>query len=1055
MLAKRLGRWLAFLGALLTLTRTLTLEPWQTEELITTYIYDGANRLIETIDPAGERTRTVYNDVGKPTSTFDKLDRETRYIYDTHGNLVQTIYPADTSDVGVAERTVYDAQNRPFIKQERALISWDDPYGTTAGNGTRTVYDALGRVIRTERLSNLQVSVTKDELTDEITAQVMGQPTIVSSTSTIYDPAGRVLASFDARGYATFYGYDEAGRRTHVTNALGQVTAFGFDQNGNQTSFTDALGRTTDYEHDKLNRRTATIFPLLSGQSTRTTLLTLYDQLGRRVAETNQDSIITRFGYDGLGRLTVVTNADGTLDRIETRYAYDELGNLLEQKDALGRKTKFLYDKLGRRIRRTLPEGQTELSFYDAVGNRTIHTNFNHEQVLEFQYDTFGRLRKKFQDGHEETPLAEFTYNLNGQRLTMKDPSTGAGQTSYEYYPDNRLKKKTVANGLMFQGPGAYQFQYTYDLNGNLTSLIAGTHQVHYQWDALNRLTNVVDEGLYPGRKNTSYQYDAVGNLQGYEYPNLVATTYDYDELNRLEEMAVTKGGDARASFDYDLLKSGHRKNLTEVVNGLGRHVQYGYDPLYRLVGETNANAWPQPWYPMPEVFYDEQPGYSDSAGYDQVGNRRKRTVPFPWDELDTRTYSYNGNDWLDDHTYDANGNTRQVDAVPGQMDEYDLDNRLVKRTTATAIIELAYDGDGNRVRKVLKTSGGSLLKTICYLVDDRNLTGYAQVLEEAVFDSIDQSLPAENRRYTHGHDVISQRQSSGAVHFYGYDGHGTVRFLASQSGTISDTYTYDAYGLLTASIGLTPNNYLFAGEHFESGLGLYYNRARYLNPNPGRFWTMDTFEGFQSDVGSLHDYLYAHVDPVNRLDPSGHTDFIQMLATTKVGATIIAMGGTAVALASRNASTILRGTARAAEVAQRVIASGGDIVAWEERVVRVTQSGMQMLGRFKLDMIVRLPGKTVNTMIESKGAPWDLFFKNTTGWNNFIANLTRQSNTFGQASQSASGVTIQERVIYFTSQAPQGAEKAVQQIKAALGNNYQTVLWGEKALEEFLGGGP
>jgi hypothetical protein len=43
--------------------------------------------------------------------------------------------------------------------------------------------------------------------------------------------------------------------------------------------------------------------------------------------------------------------------------------------------------------------------------------------------------------------------------------------------------------------------------------------------------------------------------------------------------------------------------------------------------------------------------------------------------------------------------------------------------------------------------------------------------------------------------------------------------------------------------------------------------------------------------------------------------------------------------------------------------------------------------------------------------------------------------------------------MIYFTSRAPQGAERAVQQIQAALANNYQGVLWGEKMLEEFLSG--
>ena len=47
--------------------------------------------------------------------------------------------------------------------------------------------------------------------------------------------------------------------------------------------------------------------------------------------------------------------------------------------------------------------------------------------------------------------------------------------------------------------------------------------------------------------------------------------------------------------------------------------------------------------------------------------------------------------------------------------------------------------------------------------------------------------------------------------------------------------------------------------------------RARYLNPNTGRFWSMDSFEGNNEDPLSLHKYLYCHGNPVNGFDPSGH----------------------------------------------------------------------------------------------------------------------------------------------------------------------------------------
>jgi len=188
------------------------------------------------------------------------------------------------------------------------------------------------------------------------------------------------------------------------------------------------------------------------------------------------------------------------------------------------------------------------------------------------------------------------------------------------------------------------------------------------------------------------------------------------------------------------------------------------------------------------------------------------------------------------------------------------------------------YDGDGNRVSK---TVGGV---TTCYLVDDRNPSGYPQVMEEYYIINVNYQFELLlNRVYNYGLALISQQQFNtnsylpSTLFYYGYDGHGSVRFLTDTNGSITDTYTYDAYGTLISKTFTgsqpAPNNYLYAGQQYDPDLGLYYNRARYLNPNAGRFWTMDTFAGNNEDPLSLHKYLYCHDNPVNGIDPSGHDD--------------------------------------------------------------------------------------------------------------------------------------------------------------------------------------
>jgi len=83
-------------------------------------------------------------------------------------------------------------------------------------------------------------------------------------------------------------------------------------------------------------------------------------------------------------------------------------------------------------------------------------------------------------------------------------------------------------------------------------------------------------------------------------------------------------------------------------------------------------------------------------------------------------------------------------------------------------------------------------------------------------------------------------------------------------------TYDYDAFGILLHSTGTAPNNYLYSGEQFDPDLGLYYNRARYLNVGTGRFWTLDTIKENAFDPRSLHLYVFSNGDPVNGIDPSG-----------------------------------------------------------------------------------------------------------------------------------------------------------------------------------------
>ena len=106
-------------------------------------------------------------------------------------------------------------------------------------------------------------------------------------------------------------------------------------------------------------------------------------------------------------------------------------------------------------------------------------------------------------------------------------------------------------------------------------------------------------------------------------------------------------------------------------------------------------------------------------------------------------------------------------------------------------------------------------------------------------------------------------------------DGHGSVTALVENS-KITDTYTYDSYGIILKKTGDTDNDYLYTGEQYNESTGLYYLRARYMSPETGTFTTMDTYAGTLDNPVSLHKYLYANGNPVMYTDPTGNFSLME-----------------------------------------------------------------------------------------------------------------------------------------------------------------------------------
>jgi RHS repeat-associated protein len=806
------------------------------EGALTRFEVDALGHVIRQVDPLGTETLSERDAFGRETRRTTHRTTpggvETlvwTYTWDDRGLLTGVTEP----DGGTAHNTydelgkLQESVDRLGRKTDHTYDAQGHPTGTAYPDGTREAwaYDAEGRLLTaTDRAG--RITRYERDGAGRLTRTVYPDGAAVARS---YDAAGQLILLTDARGGETRFEYDAAGERTRIVDALGRAIAFAYDENHNEVAVTLPGGETTHAEYDAAGRLVRRVFPDGTSQTVA------YDRAGRRVAATDAAGRTTRFGLDALGRLAAVTDPLGQT----TRFDYDEMGNRTAQTDAAGHVTRFEHDRLGRLTRRVLPLGAAESLAYDAMGNLVRRTGFD-GAVTTYTYDAADRLIGR---GQPDGSAIAWTYTPTGRRATVTD---GRGTTAYAYDGRDRLVSLT--------DPAGRSLTYAYDAAGNRTSLsvqVGGqAATTAYAYDVLGRLQSVTDALGRP----YAFEYDANGNRAALRYPNGVETTYAYDALQRLTQLATRSGGGVLQSYDYTLSAVGSRTRVRE-QDGTVRDFEYDADS--RLTAETVTSG--------------AGAVHRDAFFYDAVGNRLRldRTglaggplsVASTYDERDRLLTAGDAG-----YTWDEEGRLTGRSGPAGATFSWGPEQTLTRVTLADGTVEAhTYDADGNRVRtEVIPPSGPHQVTD--FLIDP---TGpLPQVVAEIGGDG---TLEAT---YVRGGgellSVIRPGGGPGAGRFYHADGLGSIRRLTDESGAVTDTYELSAFGELLAHTGADSNPYLFAGQRRDPLTGLYDNRARWLDPETGRFASMDPAAGSAYDPPSLHKYAYAGSDPVNRIDPTG-----------------------------------------------------------------------------------------------------------------------------------------------------------------------------------------
>jgi RHS repeat-associated protein len=168
------------------------------------------------------------------------------------------------------------------------------------------------------------------------------------------------------------------------------------------------------------------------------------------------------------------------------------------------------------------------------------------------------------------------------------------------------------------------------------------------------------------------------------------------------------------------------------------------------------------------------------------------------------------------------------------------------------------YDGLGNRVARIENSVEKRYVSGLAETDAGGNITAY----------------------YVYGLGLISKITPSNQSYFYHFDGIWSAIGISDSSGNIVNKYAYDAFGrVLTQEEGI-PNPFRYVGQFgvMDDGNGLFYMRARYYDPEVGRFISKDPI-GF---LGGLNMFTYVANNPVVRVDPSGLYSSVGRLTLSK-----------------------------------------------------------------------------------------------------------------------------------------------------------------------------
>jgi RHS repeat-associated protein len=841
----------------------------------TRHLFALDGRLLERIDPNGNRVQFSYDSALRPVRMADLNGRSLNIAYNASSR-IDTV----TDHTGRVWRYGYDVAGNLLSVTDPLLGVLRYQYTAYRPTGDAFSYSLLTRVTDP---SNVEL-VAFTYANGRVTAYNEGANTFTytrpASNTTL---AGTVTVT-DRLGARNIFVYGAQGLVTRDTDGLNFVRTYTYDANGRRLTEVDERGGTWTSTYDSLGRTLTRTNPL--GE---TTTMGYTGAEPRPVQFTSPTGRITRLQYGATGNLTALTDALGAVTRMDWNAAgdpisvtdamggtstttYNAVGLPTGTADALGRTTTYEYDSLGRVTRRTNAAGESSTYGYDVLDRITSVTDALNNTVT-LVYDAASRILSVTDQKGSTTTMS---YDGFGRLATETAPDGRV--TTYAYRLDNLLDRVTNPDGTVLS--------YLYDANKRLTRQTAGSDVINYTYNARGELTQSSGTG-----GTVSYTYDNAGrvltetsngrtitstrNAEGERVQFSLQSggttqytrdarglitevtagpgtfTFTRDALGRRTRLGLPNGSAASYAFDA----AGQLQSLSH-DGAFNAEYQYNYDPAGRILGIAGAEAgWTYAYDQLGRVTSANRPTESRAYVYDAVGNLQGNGAQH---DVNHRLVS----DSAKTYTYDDRGNlTLEVDRTSGARVAYtwNVRNQLTQvqffpsaTAAANRTLSFTYDPMG---RRSTKTDGGVQLR---YVYDGFDLV--------ATLNASNATLSTT----TFGSEIDDPLVTVGptGARFYHTDHQGSVAALSGDSA-VTTRLSYDPYGSTTTTGEAPAASFAYTGREKDAD-DLYYFRSRYYSPSKQRFLSEDGI----GLAGGLNPYAYVDGDPVNATDPTGECPF-------------------------------------------------------------------------------------------------------------------------------------------------------------------------------------